>query len=47
MPFFGDFGGKSLRAKFESKLSDEKHNMPITEKALDVGRHFFHSMGIM
>lgn len=47
MPFFGDFGSKSLRAKFEKNMSDEKHNTPITEEALDVGGHFSHSVGIM
>ena len=45
--FFGDFGDKSLRAKFEGKLSDKKHNMPITDEVLDVGGHFSYSMGVM
>lgn len=35
--FFGDFGDKSLRAKFEGKLSDKKHNMPITKFWMWVG----------
>lgn len=28
-------------------IGNKKHNMPITDEALDVGGHFSYSMGVM
>lgn len=47
MPFLVIFVGKSLRAEFERKLINEKHDMPINDEALDVGRYFSYSLRVM